>query len=612
VAQDEQQKEPTNTWSRNASLLIAEASSNEAAASLQALRRLFGPWERQLLDAPGRQAQRHPLATLICLRELLTRFYRVRHEFDQASPPPEVLPIKTSDSPDFGSLGDHDGDYAAKLIGQLPARWIQSASQKFVVQQRHCNELQALFERYFDVGQIRDAVQVQSSTLRSIEANLGYDTAVKAFCNDALRKKLAPLAAKKTLNSDAFRSMLGQQRKNYDNLTIDGGEHSFSVEGCSFRHTHFRDITLELEGCALHHATFSSTTLLRRINNCEFGKQAKALNIDCLRGDYSHAHFDHLNAKIIYPGCQLGHISNSQIVEFGGNVKHLDRCRVTTLRGICLKTTDSLVERAIRARFGTRIDGLRCAEMTDCQFGAPTIEGITSIGNFRGNRASDVTFVNTAFGTIHADATLFRLRGCLTKDLHGTIATLDRCRISTIHPDTLINKVIDTQIAHLTGGRIKLCGTHAEQPDQSQGTANDAAHHRTRIGSMTGGTIEHLNGLIEKLAGGSISRLGFEKELRLSTVRKYIREWKSGTIGGMEKTEFLVREKEMLRQETVMVAKAIRKRSSKPKKPPASDTPPQPNPPVAASTTSPPATRPKIADDAYKTIEIDTVSKFQG
>jgi len=618
VARDEQQKEPASTWSRNASLLISEASNNESAASLQALRRLFAPWEQQLLNSPKIQSRQRPLATLICLRELLTRFYRVRHEFDQASPPPAVLPIKTCETPDFNSLSDDDGDYGVRLLADMPGSWLQTAGKKFVVQQQHCDELKNLFQRYFDATRIREAIQEQSDTLRSIESNLGHDSAIKALLDDDTRKTLAPLASKKTLTSDAFKEMLAHGRKNYDNLTIDGDSQSFAVEGCSFRHTHFRHISLDLEGCALHNASFDQSTLLRLVHDCEFGKQAKSLHIDYLRGNYAGTHFDQLTAKIIYPGSQLGHISNSHIAEFGGNVKFLDRCRVDTLRGICLKTTDSFIERAVRARFGAKIKNLRCAQMTDCQFGSRVIEGIASIKSLHGSSFSDLTFVNTAFDSIEKDAVLFRLRGCLVQHLHGTVATLERCRIKEIHPDAQIHKVITSQIGHLAGGRLRLCGTHEEQPQQQKSNSKGHPQQCTHITLMSAGSIEHLNGVVDKLDGGAIGRLGFEKDLRLSTVRRYITEWRDGSIDQMSKGEFLVREKEMLRQETIEVAKAIRSRTTKGRKrrtQPDTKTPPAvPNRSQSLPT--------KAADSAagdrhgdpgtnYKTIDISPVSKFR-
>ena len=632
MAQEDGDKPSVNTWSRNANLLIAEASNNEAAASLQAIRRLFTPWERQLVEAPGSQSVSRPLATLISLRELLTRFYRVRYEFDQASPPPEVPPLKMPDTPDFGSLRDDDGQFCADMFKPLPALWLGAAEQKFIVQPHHCKELKDLFGQFFDLGRLGDAVQQQSSTLKSIEANLGYDTAVKAFRDDGLRKTLAPLAAKKTLDGNAFREMLGQQRKNYDNLTIDGGQHNFAVEGCSFRHTHFQNITLELEGCALHHASFGERTVLRLAHDCEFGKQVKSLAIDCLRGNYSSTHFDHIKVKIIYPGCQLGHISRSHIGEFGGNVKHLDRCQVGTLRGICLRVTDSRIERAVRARFGTRLNDLHCGEMSNCQFGSRELEGIKSIGTLRGASFSDLTFVNTTIDSIQADAVLFRLRECAVKNLHGKVATLERCRVGEIHHGAQIHKVIASEIGVLRGGTVKLCGVHHEQePEADRDSSQTGSKHaknkppkqqRTRIHKMLGGTIEHLNGLIKHYSGGSIARLGFEKDLRLSTVRRYIEEWRGGQIDGLEKAEFLIREKEMLRQETVAIAKAIRKRSSAARarkqdssaKPAAAAAPTRAKKPVTKRT---PAAKPqatKTADNskksAYKTIDIDSHSNF--
>lgn len=627
MAQEDGEKPSVNTWSRNASLLISEASNNEAAASLQAIRRLFSPWERELLEVPAQQAAARPLATLISLRELLTRFYRVRYEFDQASPPPEVLPLTMPEEPDFASLRDDDGDFCVELIRQLPSRWLEAAAQKFIVQQHHCKELEELFQQFFDADRVRDAVQQHSSTLKSIEANLGYDTAIKAFRDDGLRKTLAPLAAKKALDGNAFREMLAQQRKNYDNLTIDGGGHSFSVEGCSFRNTHFQNITLELEACALHHASFGDNTVLRMANNCEFGKQARSLTIDCLRGNYASTHFDHTRIKIIYPGCQLGHVSNSHIGEFGGNVKHLDQCRVDTLRGICLRVTDSRIGRAMRARFGTRLSGLHCGEMSNCQFGSREVEGIKSIGTLRGASASDLTMSDTAIDTIQTDAVLFRLRGCAVKHIHGTLATLERCRVGEVHDGAQINKVITSEIRLLSGGMIKLCGTHQEHdPDQppagqDQAKRKNARQQRTLIKKMTGGTIDHLNGLIKHYAAGTITRLGFEKELRLSTVRRYIEEWRGGQVGDLEKAEFLIREKEMLRQETVAIAKAIRKRSSaaRAKKDGAAAPSPDANTSTArqasakpqAQTQSEPAKKPTApGKQAYKTINIDPHSNF--
>ena len=568
MAQEDGKQPSVNTWSRNASLLIAEASNNEAAASLQAVRRLFTPWEQQLMEAPGNLAASRPLATLISLRELLTRFYHVRYEFDQASPPPEALPLQMPEELDFASLRDDDGEYCIALIKPLPGLWLHAAEQKFIIQPHHCQELDALFQQFFNVDRVRDAVQQQSSTLKSIEVNLGYDTAIKAFRDDGLRKTLAPLAAKKTLDSNAFREMLAQQRKNYDNLTIDGGQQKFSVEGCSFRNAHFQNITLELEGCALHHTSYGKNTLLRLAHDCEFGKQVKSLAIDCLRGDYSSTHFDHSRIKIIYPGCQLGHISHSHIGEFGGNVKHLDRCRVGTLRGICLRVTDSRIDRAVRARFGSRLSGLNCGEMSSCQFGSRELEGIKAVGTLRGNSASDLTFVNTAIDSIHADAVLFRLRGCAVKHLHGTVATLERCRIGRIHNGAQVNEVITSEIDVLGGGTIKLCGTHQEhdpepsQADDHPAKGRAAKQQRTLIREMSSGAIDHLNGLIKQFTGGRVVRLGFEKELRLSTVRCFIQQWRGGQVGGLEKAEFLIREKEMLRQETIVIAKAIRKRSS--------------------------------------------------
>lgn len=610
MAQNEQSKKPHNTWSRTASLLISEASGSETAASRQAVRRLFGPWEQQLLESPRRQAETRPLATLLCLRELLTRFYRVRYEFDKASPPPGVLPIKMTESPDFSSLHDSDGDYGVSLISPLPSRWISAAKKKFVVQQRHCRELDQLFQRYFDADMVRNAIEQQSSSLRSIESNLGYDSAVKAFRNDALRKTLTPLAAKKALDSDAFREMLAQQRKNYDNLTIDGGHHSFAVEGCSFRHTHFRNISLELEGCALHHASFGDDTVLRLVHDCEFGKQAKSLTIDCLRGNYANTHFDQLTTKIIYPGCQLGHVSNSEIAEFGGNVKHLDHCRVDTLRGICLRVSDSHIERAMRARFGTKIEGLRCAEMVDCQFGSRVIEGILSIHSLRGASSSDLTFVHTAFGTIHSDAVLFRLRDCLVKDLRGTIATLERCQVAEVQAGAQINKVIASTIARMSGGVLKLCGTHEECPNKPAEPATHSNRDCSEIAAMTGGLIEHLNGLVKHLRDGDIKRLGFEKGLRLNTVRNYIGEWRGGTIGGMKKAAFLTREKETLRQETLEVGRAIRKRAAVSRNGKPSNTDATTPAPVAAKPIPPEGARVETDAKGYKTIDIDQVAKY--
>ena len=570
MAQDELQTEPGHSWSRTVNLLISEGSDTEAAASRQAIRRLFGPWERQLLDAAKTpKSQQRPLATLLCLRELLTRFYRVRYEFDHASPPPEHLPITMPETPDFDSLKDDDGDFCIQFIGRLPQHWLRSAEQKFVVQKQHCHELEPLLGRYFDPDQIREAIATQSRGLRAIAKNLGHDSAIKALKDDRLRKTLAPLASNKTLDATAFRSMLKQHRKNYDHLTIDGAGGHFSVDGCSFRHAHFRHITLEMSGCALHHTEFGEGGLLRLAHNCEFGREMSSLHVESLRGNHANTHFDRATIKIVYPGSQLGHLSNSRVEELGGNVKYLDHCRVGTLRGLCLKIDDSLVKRAIRARFGPKIAGLRLEEMTDCQFGERIVEGIKSIKRLRGNTYSDLTFIDTAFGDIDHETVIFRLRGCLVKDLRGTVATVERCRIANIHPGASVNKVIQSDIDQISGGIVKLCGTHEEEkakvapPRDRPGTRPPTERAGTHIGTMTGGTIEHLNGFIENFAGGVIKRMGFDRKLRLAKVKKYLGQWQNGDIDGLNKADFLTREKRRLRQETERVGKAIRDRAAK-------------------------------------------------
>lgn len=565
MARNEHKDDTVNTWTRTASLLISEAGSNEVAASRQALRRLFAPWEQQLLDTSKQpQVPPRPLATLICLRQLLTRFYQFRYEFDQASPPPNKLPVTMPTAPQFDTLRDDDGDFCVALIGTLPEQWLQAARKKFIVQEQHCQELEALLKRYFERDGIRAAINAQSEGLRSIAENLGHDSAVKAFQDDTLRKTLAPLAANKALDGDSFRTMLQQQRKNYDHLTIDGGGSRFSVEGCSFRHAHFRNIILEMEGCALHHTRFRSKSSIRYAHHCEFGTQATNLQIDALRGDYTNTHFDNAKINIVYPGSQLGHLSNCHIKELGGNVKHLENCHVDTLRGLCLKIDNCVVGRALRARLGSKINGLQCSEMIDCQFGQQVIEGIKLIRTLRGHSYSDLTFIDTTFDTIAADSTIFRLRGCRVRNLLGTIATLDHCRIGEMHTGSSLNKVISSQLGDISGGTLKLCGTYQENSAlENSDTAPTAAADNTHIKRMTGGTIEHLNGVIEQFLGGKIKHLGDQRSLRLSKVKVHIETWQGGSIGTLDKPSFLKQEKALLLEETTRIGKAIRQQASR-------------------------------------------------
>ena len=164
---------------------------------------------------------------------------------------------------------------------------------------------------------------------------------------------------------------------------------------------------------------------------------------------------------------------------------------------------------------------------------------------------------------------IFRLRGCLVKDLRGTVATVERCRIANIHPGASVNKVIQSDIDQISGGIVKLCGTHEEEkakvapPRDRPGTRPPTERAGTHIGTMTGGTIEHLNGFIENFAGGVIKRMGFDRKLRLAKVKKYLGQWQNGDIDGLNKADFLTREKRRLRQETERVGKAIRDRAAK-------------------------------------------------
>lgn len=565
VARDEQQNDTVNTWTRTASLLISEAGNNETAASRQALRRMFGPWEQQLLEAHDQpQNPPRPLATLLSLRQLLTRFYQFRYEFDRASPPPNKLPVTVPSDPDFSTLRPDDGDFCLQILAHLPQQWLLAARKKFIVQEGHCLELEALLQRYFDRDAVHAAISAQSDGLRAIAENLGQDSAVKAFQNDSLRKTLAPLAANRSLDAQSFRAMLQQHRKNYDHLTIDGAGERFAVEGCSFRHTHFRNIVLELEGCALHHARFLDNSSIRHAHYCEFGKEAAHLQIDALRGDYSATHFDHALIRIVYPGSQLGHLSNCQVTELGGNVKVLQGCRVQTLRGLCLKVDNCLIERALRARFGPKLSGMRCTEMVDCQFGQQVVKGIQAVSKLVGQSYSDLTFVGTTIETVSGNCTLFRLRDCVIKHLGGTIAAVEQCRIGEIGDGATLNKLIASQVGLVSGGLVKLCGAFRDgNLPADTNPASDPAVEKTTIKRMTGGTIEQLNGSIEQLVDGDILHLGNQPELRLNNIKAQIGDWVGGRIGSMDKPEFLKKEKALLLERTARIGKAIRERAAR-------------------------------------------------
>ena len=546
-----------NAWHTTADLLVSDLSSKEAASSAQAVRRLFDSWEAQLLETLRRKQPGPSVAALVCQRELLTRFYRIRQEFDADSPIPNALPIQIPANPRFDLDEEENPEGCPARLGTLPEQWLGNLSRKFAVLEYHRQEVTALFTRFFDQAAIRRAADAQIKDLSSIAEILGTDSAIKALCNDSLRKTLAPLAANRTLDADSFREMLAQDRHNYDGLTIDGGGDRFSLAACSFRATRFRNITLQLKTCALHGIKLDKSATLAEIHDCEFGQVVRKLRVERLRGDYSSTGFADSEISIVFPGTRIDHLSNCRIGEFGGQAKRVEKCRIQTLRGLLFQVSETIIDRAIRARFGPVIHDLRCSEVTDCQFGARVIEGVRSINRYTGTTCSQSTFVDTAFGSIEEHSNLFRLRQCRVKHLKGHVGTLEHCRITELHAGAIVNKVIRSQLDHIAGGHLKLCGTHEEDQQQAEGDPPI-----THVRHMSAGRVDHLNGRLDRLTGGSVGRVGFEKTVRLRMLKQYIPKWLGGSVTGMTKKAFLDREKQALRDETKQVAAAIRKRAS--------------------------------------------------